>query len=328
MNNESNNNSVGTVYDDVFRTMVTDSDELTVSFLNEMFNLGIKKGSKLVRYQNEVFLADESKRITDSNLSEQGKNIYYHVECESTDGDTSILFRIFEYDSAMALRRATYENEGFVIKYPMTGVLYLRDSGKVSDSLKMIIESPDGKNRMPIEVAVMKVTDYDLMSIFEKELYFLLPFYIFNYERELAKGIDEKTDDEIIECFQMIKEKLDATAKEETIDAFTRQLIARMINKVVSAVARKHIKVTKGVDEIMGGKVLDYPEKHILNRGREEGRAEGREEGREEGLEAGVKAVVELCKSYGGSSADAIEQIVASMGLSQAEADRLVSKYW
>ncbi len=37
---------------------------------------------------------------------------------------------------------------------------------------------------------------------------------------------------------------------------------------------------------------------------------------------------VKLCKSLGGSSLDAIEQVVASMGFSQPEADRLVTKYW
>jgi hypothetical protein len=54
----------------------------------------------------------------------------------------------------------------------------------------------------------------------------------------------------------------------------------------------------------------------------------GRERGREEGLETGIKTVVDLCKSLGGSSVDAVEKIVATMGFSQAEADRLVSKYW
>ena len=62
--------------------------------------------------------------------------------------------------------------------------------------------------------------------------------------------------------------------------------------------------------------------------GREEGREEGQKRGEEIGREAGVKAVVDLCKSLGGSSVDAIEQVVASMGFSQPEADRLVTKYW
>ena len=50
----------------------------------------------------------------------------------------------------------------------------------------------------------------------------------------------------------------------------------------------------------MGGKVLNYEAKDILNRGRAEGRREGREAGRTEGEAAGIKKVqsaVKLLKS-------------------------------
>ena len=44
----------------------------------------------------------------------------------------------------------------------------------------------------------------------------------------------------------------------------------------------------KEVDVIMGGEVLDYPAKRILNQGRSEGRSEGRNEGIEEGIKVFV----------------------------------------
>ena len=53
-----------------------------------------------------------------------------------------------------------------------------------------------------------------------------------------------------------------------------------------------------------------------------------KEEGREEGREEGIKGIIAVCKSFGGSSLDAVEKIVATMGYSQSEADSLVSKYW
>ncbi len=59
-----------------------------------------------------------------------------------------------------------------------------------------------------------------------------------------------------------------------------------------------------------------------------EGIALGRKEGREEGREEGIKGIIAVCKSFGGSSLDAVEKIVATMGYSQSEADSLVSKYW
>ena len=48
-----------------------------------------------------------------------------------------------------------------------------------------------------------------------------------------------------------------------------------MSNKVLEHIAKEYDSVRKGVKSVMGGKILDYEAKDIL-----EGRAEGREEGR------------------------------------------------
>ena len=70
--------------------------------------------------------------------------------------------------------------------------------------------------------------------------------------------------------------------------------------------------------------ITEYNEEETMEMFRKEYLEEGRAEGREEG----VKAIVEICKEYGGSAADAVEKIVTSMGMTKSEADRLVEKYW
>ena len=47
-----------------------------------------------------------------------------------------------------------------------------------------------------------------------------------------------------------------------------------MSKKVLEALAAKYANVPKGVQKIMGGQILDYEAKDILNQGRAEGRAE------------------------------------------------------
>lgn len=63
------------------------------------------------------------------------------------------------------------------------------------------------------------------------------------------------------------------------LDAFTRQAIIDMGKKVVRHLAVKRQKIVEGVENIMGGKILDYEAKDILNKGRAEGREEGRAQG-------------------------------------------------
>ena len=74
--------------------------------------------------------------------------------------------------------------------------------------------------------------------------------------------------------------------------------------------------------------LTEYNEAETMELFKEEYLAEGRAEGREEGREEGVRSTVELCKRLGGSSLDAVENVVANMGFSRAEADQLVSKFW
>ena len=56
------------------------------------------------------------------------------------------------------------------------------------------------------------------------------------------------------------------------------QLALDMSRKVIEHIAVKYKNVAKGVSRTMGGKVLNYEAKDILNRGRAEGRREGEEQ--------------------------------------------------
>ena len=67
-----------------------------------------------------------------------------------------------------------------------------------------------------------------------------------------------------------------------------------MSNKVLEKIAVKYGKVMEGVKSIMGGKVLEYEAKTILNQGRAEGRVEGRAEGK---LEKAKEMAAELYKN-------------------------------
>ena len=58
--------------------------------------------------------------------------------------------------------------------------------------------------------------------------------------------------------------------------------------KVVKNIAVKYPNITKGVQEIMGGQVLDYEAKRILNRGKKL----GEETGRRQEQEAIVKRMI------------------------------------
>ncbi len=52
-------------------------------------------------------------------------------------------------------------------------------------AMNIVMNTPGGT--VNFDIPIMKVSKYSLSEIFEKDLYFLLPFYIFNLENIAAK---------------------------------------------------------------------------------------------------------------------------------------------
>lgn len=75
--------------------------------------------------------------------------------------------------------------------------------------------------------------------------------------------------------YRRIVRKLEQLQEAGELDTFTRQAIIDMGKKVVRHLAINKKKIVEGVEDIMGGKILDYEAKDILNKGREEGIALG-----------------------------------------------------
>jgi hypothetical protein len=180
-----NNDISSTPYDDVFHTLVVDCTNLMISVVNEAFNENYTENARIVLKQNEVYQRQQNgettKKITDSNLeiTEDDESSDYHMECESTY-DGSIIIRIYEYDSQIALYNGEFKDGILEVKFPHAGILFLRSNSNTPDKYTIKITTPAGS--LPYDVQVLKVKSYTLKEIFEKKLLLLIPFYIFNYE--------------------------------------------------------------------------------------------------------------------------------------------------
>lgn len=105
-----------TAYDDAFRTMLVECKTLIFPVVNESFLEEYTGMEEIVLNENEVFLrqqdGEEEKRITDASfavISADGESSRYHLECQSTP-DSSMLVRIYEYDSQIALKNSAWNS--------------------------------------------------------------------------------------------------------------------------------------------------------------------------------------------------------------------------
>ena len=216
---------------------------------------------------------EETKRITDSSFEIIGeKETKFLLECQST-ADSSMLIRIFEYATQIALDQGELENNVLKVEIPRSAILFLRSNGATPDKMTIEIKTPGGVNSF--DVPVMKAQKYSIDDIFEKGLLFLIPFYIFSHESRFQEyELDEDALKELkIEYMEIVK-RLNSLLESGSISVYTKKMIVEMSNKVVNHLAQKYDNVKEGVTSIMGGKVLEYEAKQILNEGKIEGRIE------------------------------------------------------
>lgn len=112
-------------------------------------------------------------------------------------------------------------------------------------------------------------------EIFEKNLLFLIPFYIFSHESRFK--IYEKSGEalkRLCQEYAEIRRRLEELCKAGRIDEYTKCTIVDMANRVLEHIAAKYDRVKEGVKNVMGGRILEHEAKNILSRGIETGRME------------------------------------------------------
>ncbi len=285
-NDIANDKVSNTPYDDVHKTLTHDCPSLLIPLINEVFNESYKGDEKIIFLHNEHFINIQGEttkeKNTDSYFEIQGqRKKKYHVESQSTT-DSSMLLRLFEYDSQAALDDAVVKEHSLVVDFPRSAVLFLRHTKDTPDKMNIIIRTPGGN--VSYCIPVVKTQEYTLQTIFEKNLLFLLPFYIFRYEKKFKyyENNLEKLQ-ELKSEYLYIRERLDRLSRAEKITEYEKRTIMEMCQRVVDGLAKNYSQVREGVDAIMGGNVLEYEAKRILQRGIHIGEREGKIIGEREG---------------------------------------------
>ena len=270
-------NTTSTPYDDVYRTMLNDCTSLILPVINEMFGEHYTGKEEIVFGTNEHFLnqqdGEEEKCITDTSFSVIGKKRKsYHIECQSTE-DKTMLIRMFEYESQIALDNGKVQGSTLTVSFPHSGVLYLRHTKKTPDEMTIRIVTSGGEVSYPVKV--FKVQSYSIEEIFEKKLFFLIPFYIFTHENRFrVYNENDKQLDALKSEYEEICQKLETLVNTGEINEFTMRMILDMSKRVLEHIARNYDNMRKGVATVMGGKILNYEAKDILNQGVDQGRRE------------------------------------------------------
>jgi len=277
-----------TPFDDVFKTLSIDCIELMIPVVNEAFGEHYEARDLISLGNNEHIShrknGEIKKNYSDSNfiiLSKNGEQKRYNVECQSTV-DNSILLRIFEYASQIAHEGAYIIKDRIKISYPRSALIYLRHNSETPDYMKVCLDTPGGE--VSWDVPVIKTQTYSLDEIFEKRLFFFIPYYILGFENELASINSSREKIKKLKGeYEEIRLRMDQMVSDKLMNEYENITIRSMCYRVLDYVTYKYSAIKEEVLGTMGGQVLEYEAKDILNQGKSEGRREGRREGRQEG---------------------------------------------
>jgi hypothetical protein len=247
--NGSNENAH--IFDDVFRTIFQKMPSLLIAVINEVFDTSYSEDEEIIQLRNEhkeIF----GSITTDSIIKISNK--IYHIECQSNK-DSTMVIRMIEYDFSIALEDAFNKGRPYVIEFPESCVLYLRNDGAPS-KLEMEVRLPNGES-FTYETKVVKVQDYSKDMIFQKKLLMFLPFYVLRYEGT-SEGLE--SDDEMLKLlldeYEDIRKSLDMFIRESDQASLYTDLI-KLIIRISDYIFEKSEKARKGVETIMGGQVLE-----------------------------------------------------------------------
>ena len=242
-----------------------------------MFGEQYSLQDKIVRRANEHFLEQqggaEEKRITDmlleivSKVTEQEKK--YHIECEISSSDGTILIRIFEYAAQIALDDGMVTGGKLIVEFPNSAIIFLRSKKMTPRQMEISVRTPGGETSY--YVPALHVKAYSMEDIFRKRLYFLIPFYIFNMESKFSE-IEANQDkiEELKAFYADMMLKLEDTVSNGELTEFSYLEIRDMTNRVVQNLAKDYESIKKGVGDIMGGNVLITEASKIKHKAREE----------------------------------------------------------
>ena len=215
------------------------------------------------------------------------------AEIKSVANRITMMIRMFEYDMQIALKTAgSYTPGELRVEMPKSGILFLRCSDSTPDEMVIKMLLPDG-NEVSYVMPVLKFRKYDINIIFEKGLYFLVPFYLFNLEKKFkaVESGNEDEDREFREEITRLRDRLNEEYKSSRIDAYTYRSIVDLFNKVSTALTKGKNHVYAETEAIMGGKVLEYEAKSILTKGITQGITQGISQGE---ISGGNKMLYEL----------------------------------
>ena len=101
-----------------------------------------------------------------------------------------MIVRMFEYDTQLALENREFTSNILTVQFPDSAIVSLRHTKNTPEEMTVKVLTPGGK--VSYTVPVLKIKRYTIHELFERKLFFLIPFHIFAYEKDFKELEENK----------------------------------------------------------------------------------------------------------------------------------------
>jgi hypothetical protein len=166
-------------YDKILKNTLEQSDDMTIRFINGVFDDSIPLDAK-VEWLDKESVDDEYKAIV-ADFYPRIVGRMYSIEVEQDDKG-GMAIRVFKYALGGALRHSmTVTDSTLTVKFPQPCVIYLKSDANTPKKLTWNIEFFDGQT-VKLDIPTIRLTELSVKEMAERNLLPIGQFYLRTFE--------------------------------------------------------------------------------------------------------------------------------------------------
>ena len=331
------------IWDALIKRLSNLHPELLLPIVKEVFGKEYAKEEEITFLSSEYVLDTLGKNknqrlhsIYADLVYRIGKKDIYHLECQIKPNAEMVL-RMYEYDVQIAFQHGVERQKDIKkirLEMPRSVIMYLTHTRYTPDRENMEIILPNDE-MWKYSIPILKVQNYSVEEIAEKELYFLIPLTCIRYyskeEKKVRKNIEPSLTQFLGQCMIIIsdaikKKNLTGRSGRDILDCFQRGCHYLFVKdeetqKEVQQMLEPYFKLER---EIWQEETEERLREEITRKVTEE----VTERAKKQAIEDVIKKIIQSFKNCGVAEDKIKELLVAEYELLEAEAEEKMKLYF
>lgn len=172
------------IYDKVFKKILTLSSTSIINLINGLFDTNHPTNSSIT-YNWTEFEDDSLRRILADTIITINETDSYHLEAQMTEQE-DIIFRIFDYGYAHALRTIAKDISSSTLHFPEPKIIYLYTKSPAPDDYDLLLDF-GSQGTFHYHVSTFKYLEISPEELTRRKMIILIPFELLKFRDAMKK---------------------------------------------------------------------------------------------------------------------------------------------